>query len=256
MAKVDSKKSWGEWILVRGRLVGFRRQKDLADAIGCTQGQLSRWVQMTSPPAMRKGFDQKLANSLLTTTDILFNQWQQIPPELVEKRAPKPNLTRVLYGDLMSEVARRWVAEQDQIIDTIEAAEKLNWEKQYSKIQQEIQQLEAAGYNGKMLAASLDDAMTIVASLEEFINHGNRYEPRNFAAGNKDLTAAARHKVRSIVDQTLFERAKAVATKPAYQSVKSLVGQFTKAISDRLVPSETGDKLHAIFSMLTKNTPD
>lgn len=72
---------WGEWIAERAQLLGIVRQRDLAQKIGCSENQLSRWVQMPAPPKqMRKGFDRTLARALMTTRDVLFSEYANIAP--------------------------------------------------------------------------------------------------------------------------------------------------------------------------------
>jgi hypothetical protein len=84
---------WGDWVAQRARAVGIRRQKDLAEAVGCSEDQMSRWVQMRRPPArMRKGFDKSLARVLKTTPQKLFIDYATIAPEdaSVEWGVPDP----------------------------------------------------------------------------------------------------------------------------------------------------------------------
>jgi len=82
MERTPTSHHWGEWVLSRSRYVGYRLQQDLARQVGCTEEQISRWVNMIVPPnQMRKGFDRKLACALKTSPDMLFNQWENTPPE-------------------------------------------------------------------------------------------------------------------------------------------------------------------------------
>ena len=51
-------KHWGTWVMLRSEAVGWKRQSDLADSVGCTRERIARWFGMASPPVrMRKGFD-------------------------------------------------------------------------------------------------------------------------------------------------------------------------------------------------------
>lgn len=62
--------------------VGFRRQNSLAEKIGCTEDQLSKWLSMEEPPvSMRKGFDVALFGSLRTDAFTLFTAFRDIAPE-------------------------------------------------------------------------------------------------------------------------------------------------------------------------------
>lgn len=73
---------WGDWVLARSRVVGFRRQLDLAASIGCSEDTLSAWMQLKEPPKrMRKGFDQSMAAALQTTRETLFNDYTTVSPE-------------------------------------------------------------------------------------------------------------------------------------------------------------------------------
>ena len=73
---------WGTWISRRADFVGFKRQQDLAVAIGCSRTQLDKWFKLESPPSkMRKGFDRSLASALIVTREILFSEWSGIAPE-------------------------------------------------------------------------------------------------------------------------------------------------------------------------------
>ena len=66
----------------RSQAVGFKRQQDLADSVGCSRTQLTKWFAMNKPPArMRKGFDQQLARALKTTRQILFVDYVKVRPE-------------------------------------------------------------------------------------------------------------------------------------------------------------------------------
>ncbi len=80
MAK--SKQHWGDWIESRSQFVGFKRKRDFAAAIGCSDDQLTKWLQMESPPAqMRKGFDRSLARALATTRRTLFIDYANVSPK-------------------------------------------------------------------------------------------------------------------------------------------------------------------------------
>lgn len=73
---------WGEWLIQRSRVVGFRRHMDLAQAVGCTPERITQWGSSSKPPdQMRKGFDAKLAYALQTTRKMLFEDWQTTPPD-------------------------------------------------------------------------------------------------------------------------------------------------------------------------------
>jgi hypothetical protein len=62
--------------------VGFKRQEDLARAVGTSRQHLVKWLRLASPPRrMRKGFDQSLASALQTTTHILFSEYATKYPE-------------------------------------------------------------------------------------------------------------------------------------------------------------------------------
>jgi transcriptional regulator with XRE-family HTH domain len=75
-------KRWGEWIVARSRAVGFRRQKDLAQAVGCSEDQLSRWAQSAEPPArITKGFDTALARALQLPKRTVFVNWRNEAPD-------------------------------------------------------------------------------------------------------------------------------------------------------------------------------
>ncbi|HEX4123562.1 MAG TPA: hypothetical protein VHY37_02485 [Tepidisphaeraceae bacterium] len=65
----------------RSRSAGFPTQKKLAMAVGCRYEQLSRWLNMETPPAMRKGFDTLLAHALKTSTRVLLMDYVNVPPE-------------------------------------------------------------------------------------------------------------------------------------------------------------------------------
>ncbi|HEX8340076.1 MAG TPA: hypothetical protein VF624_04130 [Tepidisphaeraceae bacterium] len=76
-----NERHWGAWVILRSRVVGFRRQRDLALAVGCQPEQLSRWAQLAEPPRlMRKGFDAALARALQISPQVLFNSWGEIDP--------------------------------------------------------------------------------------------------------------------------------------------------------------------------------
>lgn len=73
---------WGDWVERRAQRVGYKRKKDLAAAVGCSDDQLTHWLQMAKPPArMRKGFDRLLANALQTTPRTLFTDYLNVAPE-------------------------------------------------------------------------------------------------------------------------------------------------------------------------------
>jgi hypothetical protein len=73
---------WGEWIIARSRFVGFRRQLDLATAVGCSENQLCRWKAMATPPAtVHCGFDTTLAAALKVDRKTLFTDYANYSPE-------------------------------------------------------------------------------------------------------------------------------------------------------------------------------
>jgi hypothetical protein len=77
-----SKRTWGEWIAARSEHLGFRSQKSLASAIGCSADQLQAWLAMEEPPLrMRKGFDVKLPRALKTDAATLFVRWKTVRAE-------------------------------------------------------------------------------------------------------------------------------------------------------------------------------
>jgi len=68
---------WGDWIKARSSRVGYRRQRDLADAIGCERTLLYKWFKMALPPVrVKKGFDTGLASALRTDREMLFHAWR------------------------------------------------------------------------------------------------------------------------------------------------------------------------------------
>lgn len=76
------KNHWGEWVMERGHLVGFKRKMDFARAVGCSTQHLARLAKMPTPPArMRRGLDRTLARALKTTRDVLFSEYKNIAPE-------------------------------------------------------------------------------------------------------------------------------------------------------------------------------
>lgn len=78
----NEKIRWGEWIQQRSQFVGFKRQQDLAEAVGCAPERLSRWAQLLTPPKrMLKGFDRTLAAALQTTRQILFQDYASTSPD-------------------------------------------------------------------------------------------------------------------------------------------------------------------------------
>lgn len=80
---------WGEWIRERVRFVGFRSSASLALALGCTQHQLARWMQMEEPPTrMRKGFDASLARALRVDMATLFVGYRNVSPEAARLTSP------------------------------------------------------------------------------------------------------------------------------------------------------------------------
>lgn len=83
-AESNAQRDWGRWVLERSRAAGYRTQHDLARAVGCRYEQLSRWLQMTEPPRMRKGFDLALARALRITPQALFNGDASTSPSAAE----------------------------------------------------------------------------------------------------------------------------------------------------------------------------
>ncbi len=74
---------WGEWIDQRSRAVGFKRQGDFAQAVGCGRTQLAKWIALQSPPPqMRKGFDVALATALKIDRAVLFIGYRSIAPDV------------------------------------------------------------------------------------------------------------------------------------------------------------------------------
>jgi hypothetical protein len=79
-------KHWGTWVMLRSEAVGWKRQSDLADSVGCTRERIARWFGMASPPVrMRKGFDIALANSLEVSHETLFLNWSKTSPDEAER---------------------------------------------------------------------------------------------------------------------------------------------------------------------------
>jgi hypothetical protein len=76
-------KHWGQWVASRAEFLGFKRQADLARAVGTTRERIARWCAMERPPRqMRKGFDEKLAAVLEVDREILYTTgWQHIIPD-------------------------------------------------------------------------------------------------------------------------------------------------------------------------------
>jgi hypothetical protein len=73
---------WGEWMIERSRFVGFRNQRELSEAVGCRDEQVSRWHKMSQPPRqMRKGFDRNLAAALKVEPQMLFSGWATANPQ-------------------------------------------------------------------------------------------------------------------------------------------------------------------------------
>ncbi|HEX4056000.1 MAG TPA: hypothetical protein VHX86_17180 [Tepidisphaeraceae bacterium] len=82
MAK-SGKRGWGEWLSRRADFIGYKRQADLAAAVGCKRERIVRWYAAKTPPAkMRKGFDRALAAALQTTVHMLFHDYVNIAPEV------------------------------------------------------------------------------------------------------------------------------------------------------------------------------
>jgi hypothetical protein len=78
----SAKSHWGNWIGRRADFVGFQRQRDFAEAVGCTRERIVTWLRMAAPPKkMRKGFDRTLARALRITTRMLFVDFVNTDPE-------------------------------------------------------------------------------------------------------------------------------------------------------------------------------
>jgi len=87
----ETRNHWGEWIGGRSLHVGYRRQKDLADAVGCERTQLYKWKKMSEPPfRMHRGLDRRLVIALRTDAFTLFSGYATIDP----KHAPIVNPPR------------------------------------------------------------------------------------------------------------------------------------------------------------------
>ena len=68
-------------MLARSKRVGYRRKKDLAAAVGSSNNQLTKWLQMERPPdQMRKMFDHNLAAALKIDRRTLFLDWEEMNP--------------------------------------------------------------------------------------------------------------------------------------------------------------------------------
>src|SRR5689334_15568652 len=87
----QQKRHWGQWVWARAEAHGYRRQQDLAEAIGCGRTQLSKWTAMERPPKrMRKGFDVALARALNVSPRTLFTDYSDIDPEFDDGSAWVP----------------------------------------------------------------------------------------------------------------------------------------------------------------------
>jgi hypothetical protein len=86
---------WGDWVRARMLFLGFRRQRDFADAVGCTQERTGSWLKLQAPPvAIKKGFDRSLCRELRTDAFTLFTNYRNVTPEaapiLGTPRKPAP----------------------------------------------------------------------------------------------------------------------------------------------------------------------
>lgn len=109
--------------------MGYRRQKDLAAAVGCSEDQMSRWAQAQLPPnRITRGYDVALARALETTHDVLFDRWLSIAPEDAERVAFHPDqffgkskdepLLMTDIDHVLMEVSRRlWQGEVEQVLE-------------------------------------------------------------------------------------------------------------------------------------------
>jgi hypothetical protein len=80
--KKAAPKHWGQWVASRSEFLGFKRQADLARAVGTTRERIARWCAMEQPPRqMRKGFDEKLAAALRVDRGVLYTGWQHVKPD-------------------------------------------------------------------------------------------------------------------------------------------------------------------------------
>jgi hypothetical protein len=87
-----NRKHWGEWARQRAAHAGFRLQVDLAQKLGCSHEQVSRWFGMESPPStMRKGFDVRLAEALCVPREMLFVNWLNVSPDSLPVANAEPN---------------------------------------------------------------------------------------------------------------------------------------------------------------------
>jgi hypothetical protein len=78
----DAKSHWGNWIGRRSEFVGFQRQIDFAEAVGCTRERIVKWLKLATPPLkMRKGFDRSLARALRVTTRMIFVDYANTDPQ-------------------------------------------------------------------------------------------------------------------------------------------------------------------------------
>jgi len=131
-ASVASKKSnhWGTWIIARARFVGFRRQSDLAKAVGCSAQTLSKWAGMAKPPEqMRRGHDEALARSLKIDRATLFGMWSEIAADDWEER-PAPAsaaLATIDDDELRTEYIRRLTSAAVALHKSLKRAEGADW---------------------------------------------------------------------------------------------------------------------------------
>jgi len=90
---------WGEWIRTRSKTLGFVRQQDLADSLGCSSECLCRWLKLPEcPPRMLKGLDAKLCNILQLSRYELTNGFRTMPPDAKLVNAPV-GADRLLHDD-------------------------------------------------------------------------------------------------------------------------------------------------------------
>lgn len=72
-------------------MLGFKRKADLADRIGCSRQQLSRWFGMKVPPRhMHKGFDKSMCRALEIDRHTLFYAWHKHDPHEVPRAKIAP----------------------------------------------------------------------------------------------------------------------------------------------------------------------
>ncbi len=79
---------------------------DLAQAVGCTPHQITRWSHLGSPPSrFNKGFDTALADALRTTKNVLLADFSQLAPEkapIFDRRSTEI-AKRSIYSELLND---------------------------------------------------------------------------------------------------------------------------------------------------------